>query len=248
MLLVFDLGNSRFKWALTGDDGWRPGAAETYGEDFPHALDAALGALAPPAAAAAVSVTSAARTAQLEAWLQARWGVRLQRITAQSQALDVTNSYAEAARLGADRWAALVAARARRAGAVCVVDCGTAVTVDALDAAGVFRGGVILAGLAPARAALLERTDGLRVPDGAGGSCLARTTADAIAAGSLYGLAGAIDRVLDEQAAALGVAPAVLITGGDAPLLQPLLRHAAEPAPELVLEGVACLARAGAAP
>jgi type III pantothenate kinase len=111
----------------------------------------------------------------------------------------------------------------------------------------VFRGGVILAGLTLARAALLERTQGIRAPDGASGSCLARSTADAVAAGSLYGLAGAIDRVLDEQAAALGIAPAVLITGGDAPLLQPLLRHAAEHVPELVLEGVARLARAGVA-
>lgn len=247
MLLVFDLGNSRFKWALTGDEGWRCGTAEPYGEDFPRTLDAVLGALAPPEAAAAVSVTSTQRTAQLEDWLRARWRLRLQRFTAQPQALGVTNTYAEPARLGADRWAALVAARARHAGAVCIVDCGTAVTVDALDAAGMFRGGVILAGLALTRAALLERTQGIRAPDGTAGSCLARSTADAVAAGSLYGLAGAIDRVLDEQVVALGAAPSVVITGGDAPLLQPLLRHVAEPVPDLVLEGVARLARAGVA-
>ena len=66
-----------------------------------------------------------------------------------------------------------------------------------------------------------------------------------MAAGTLFGLAGAIDRILDEQAALLGATPQVLITGGDAQPLRALLRHAVQHAPDLVLEGVARIARAG---
>jgi type III pantothenate kinase len=244
MNLVLDLGNSRLKWARA-DPELQPGGAFAYGEDFAHSLDAGLGALARPARVLAVSVAGGARNEALAAWVARRWSLTLQWVTAQSSQLGVTNTYKEPARLGADRWAALIAARARLNGAACVVDCGSAVTLDALDAAGVFRGGAILPGLGLMRGALLAGTHGVRATEGDAGSCLAQATADGVAAGTLYGLAGAIDRILDEQAAALGVNPTVLITGGDGATLQPRLRHAAQIVPDLVLEGVARIAAHG---
>ena len=142
MRLVLDLGNSRFKWALTNARVWTPGAARSY-DDFPAVLDSVLGGIAAPDAAAFVSVTTAARVAQLGQWLRARWNIEPRQIRAGASALGVTNTYQPPERLGADRWAALIAARAHQRGAVCVVDAGTAVTIDALDAHGVFRGGAI---------------------------------------------------------------------------------------------------------
>lgn len=241
MLLALDLGNSRFKWALTDGRAWMPGAARAYGVDFAAALAGAFGDMAPPQAAAFVSVTTPERAAALEQWLKARWGIDVRRIRAATSALGVTNGYVDPERLGADRWAALIAARAHDPGAVCVVDAGTAVTVDALDARGVFRGGVILPGLALQRAALQHGTASVGVAAGPDGGCLARDTAAAVAGGTLYGLAGAVDRVLDEQAQVLSATPVVLVTGGDGARLAPLLRHAAELQPDLVLRGVARL-------
>ncbi|MCK7498150.1 MAG: type III pantothenate kinase [Comamonadaceae bacterium] len=162
-------------------------------------------------------------------------------ISSSAGAFGVINSYVPPERLGADRWAALVAARARGAGAMCVVDAGTALTIDALDAHGVFRGGVILPGVALQRAALAHGTESVGAAAMAFGGCLAHDTAAAVAGGTLYGLAGAVDRVLDEQAQQLGEPATVLVTGGDGPRLLPLLRHAAEPVPDLVLHGVARL-------
>ena len=244
MNLVLDLGNSRCKWALA-DTGLKPGGVIAYGEDFAFNLDQALGKLARPKQVAAVSVANAAHTETLTHWVQSHWGLAVQSISAGARQLGVINSYKEPTRLGADRWAALIAARARHTEAVCVVDCGTAVTVDALDAQGVFRGGVILPGLALMRDALLRRTEGVLAADGAVGSTLALTTADGVAAGTQIGLAGAIDRILGEQAALLGCIPPVLITGGDAQPLLALLRHVAQYTPDLVLEGVAHIVRAG---
>lgn len=248
MNLVLDLGNSRCKWALA-DVGQEPtglaqGGALAYGEDFAQELESNFRVLPRPELVAAVCVAASGHLQTLAQWVQRRWGLELQRIDTRAAQLGVTNAYKNPKSLGADRWAALVAARARLPGAACVVDCGTALTIDALDQNGVYRGGVILPGLALMRAALLH-TQGVRDVVGDAGSALAQSTADGVAAGTLFGLAGAIDRILDEQAALLGATPQILITGGDAQPLFALLRHAVQYTPDLVLEGVARIARAG---
>lgn len=241
MKLVLDLGNSRCKWALA-DVGLTPGGAFAYGDDFARALDQTFGALARPAQVAAVSVAGAPRTDSLAQWVKRHWNLDLHRFSARAAQCGVTNAYKDPAQLGADRWAALIAARARVPDAVCVVDCGTAVTVDALDSHGVFRGGVIFPGYALMWSSLLQGTEGIQVAVGTPDTCLAQTTADAVAAGVLYSLPGAIDRILDEQAAELDSIPQVLITGGNAEVLLSLMRHTAKLVPDLVLEGVARMA------
>ena len=243
--LVFDLGNSRIKWAFA-ENGLRDVHARAYGDDFEHTLDDMFDADPRPARALAVSVTDPAYSEALARRLEARWGLVLERIVARAALLGVTNNYLEPARLGADRWAALIGARARRTGNLAVVDCGTAVTVDALDAQGTFRGGVILPGLALMRSSLHQRAPGVRDTEGEDHSCLARRTADAVAAGTLFGIAGAIDRIVDEQTAALAADIEVILTGGAAAQILPRLRHAAVHVPDLVLEGVARIAAAGA--
>jgi type III pantothenate kinase len=248
MNLVLDLGNSRCKWALANSGqeaaGLAQGGALAYGEDFALTLDDSFSTLPRPEHVVAVCVAATGHLQTLAQWVQSRWGLEVQAIITRAAQLGVTNSYKNPTSLGADRWAALIAARARLPGAACVVDCGTALTIDALDQNGVYRGGVILPGLALMRAALL-RTQGVRDVVGSAGSTLAQSTADGVAAGILFGLAGAIDRILDEQAALLGATPQVLITGGDAQSLHTLLRHDVQHAPDLVLEGVARIARAG---
>lgn len=241
MKLVLDLGNSRCKWGLA-DGSIQSSGAIAYGDDFARALDQTFNVLTRPAQVAAVSVTDSAYLEALTQWVKRNWSLELRRFSALPAQGGVTNTYDVPAQLGADRWAALIAARARTAGAACVIDCGTAITVDALDARGVFRGGVILPGLALQRASLMQGTHAIRAAHGSASSCLALNTADAVAAGTAFGVAGAIDRILDEQAVALGGTVSVLLTGGDATLLQKLLRHPTQLAPDLVLEGVARLA------
>jgi len=243
--LVLDLGNSRIKWAFA-ENGLRDVHARAYGEDFERTLDDMFDSLPRPARALAVSVAEPARRDALARWLEGRWGLVLERIVARAAQAGVTNSYLEPARLGADRWAALIGARARSTGNLSVVDCGTAVTVDALDVQGTFRGGIILPGLALMRSSLQQRAPGIRETDGEDKTCLARRTADAVAAGTLFGVAGAIDRIIDEQAAALGADLDVILTGGAAAQILPRLRHVAVHAPDLVLEGVARIAADGA--
>ncbi len=119
-----------------------------------------------------------------------------------------------------------------------VVSCGTAVTVDALSARGEFVGGVIFPGLALLQSALATGTAGLPAMPGDETSCLARSTADAVAAGTLYGLAGAVERVCNEFEQALIGPLTVLITGGDADRVAPHLIRPARRIPDLVLKGL----------
>ncbi len=154
------------------------------------------------------------------------------------------NHYHDPAALGADRWAALIAAHHLTAGPVCVIDCGTAVTIDALSADGDFLGGVILPGLRLLRTSLVQGTRSIRATDGDAATCLARSTADAVAAGTLFGLAGAVERVLAEHRQALGSEMSALITGADAGLVLSKLRAEAPVAEvsDLVLRGLALIA------
>ena len=237
MLLLFDLGNTRCKWARA-DDRLHPGAPIEYGAGFRDVLDAALGALPAPTRALAVSVADEATTATLGHWVHSRYGLTLVRMAVRAAQCGVTNRYDRPEQLGVDRWAALIGARARTTQAVCVVNGGTAVTIDALDSHGVFQGGVILPGLGLQRTALLRSTHGIKEVEGDSRSCLARNTADAVAAGTLQGLAGAIERVVAEQARALNAKLKVFLAGGDSAQLSPLLRFEHESTPHLVLEGL----------
>ncbi len=246
MNLLVDLGNSRIKWAHAGPQLWETGAETIPAEGFSALLDRLWGQAAAPERVVVSSVHGQQRQRLLHDWLTRHWAREPQFIRAQTQQLGVTNRYRDPATLGADRWAALIAARQASLAAQCVVDCGTAVTIDALSAEGEFLGGVILAGLHMARTGLLSDTQGIRSVDGTDDSCLARSTGDGVAAGGLFGLAGAIERVVAEQRRVLGADARVLLTGGDAPRLLPLLPGPIAHAPDLVLQGLNIIAEARA--
>ncbi len=241
MKLLVDLGNSRLKWAWAATAQWTPGGSEAHpGADLSALLDSVWGVHPAPGQVVLASVAAPARTQELITWLQERWALSPHIVRGQAALLGVQNRYEDPTRLGADRWAALIAARALTPHAACVVDCGTAVTVDALSATGDFLGGVILPGLRLASQCLMAHTQ-LRDIDGEDVHCFARNTGDGVAAGTLFGLAGGIDRIIDEFSPALGATARVIVTGGDAARIVPRLRHPVIEAPDLVLKGLALI-------
>jgi type III pantothenate kinase len=147
--------------------------------------------------------------------------------------------YRDPAQLGSDRWVAALAAH-RALGSAIVVDCGTAVTVDAVSAEGVFLGGAIAAGARAMARGLEASAPGL--PPARLDADLAPiplTTTDAVAFGVQVGFCGAVERLIDAVARATGMqsAPCVL-TGGDAELV---LRHTSrrfEHVPDLIHRGL----------
>jgi type III pantothenate kinase len=193
-----------------------------------------------PAAIVACNVAGPVAAAA-GARLAARVGAPLAWVRSAAAQCGVLNGYEQPQQLGADRWAALIGARALHDGPALVVMSGTATTVDVLDADGCFRGGLILPGLEMMRGALAANTADL--PAAAGGfSELPRNTFDAIASGALAATVGAIERMYRHVAVSSDAC--CVISGGAAPALLPHLAIPLRVVDNLVLEGLARIAGA----
>lgn len=117
-----------------------------------------------------------------------------------AQLAGVTNAYKEHHKLGTDRLVAMIAAHHLNKGqASIIVDSGTATTIDAVDAQGRHLGGVILPGLDLCSLSLLENTEILATFNEGKykieANVFSTDTKQAIASGSLFGLAGAIENI-----------------------------------------------------
>jgi type III pantothenate kinase len=245
MKLLIDFGNTRLKWATLNKGQLQAGGV------FAHA-DSALvtelrrewAELVRVDAVLVASVVASAREHELDEFVRERFGLRAEFLRSPAAALGVRNAYAVPARLGIDRFLALVAAHAEHARALVLVSVGTALTLDALAADGVHHGGVVVASPRLMRDVLLAGTARIGALDG---QCneMPHNTADAVVTGSLYAAAGAIDRFCVAAARRLGTPPALLLTGGGADELAPLVERA-ERAHDLVLRGLALWAQAPA--
>jgi type III pantothenate kinase len=154
----------------------------------------------------------------------------------------VVNAYPRPANLGVDRWAALVGARHEYKDAVCVVDCGSAITVDLMDGDGRHRGGLIMPGIEMLKTLLLENTANIRLADPIPGVTLfAQDTGEAVSSGAAYMAVAALERIIAEMAATIAQHVDVVVTGGDAGQILSSLNIYARQDPDLVLKGLAVL-------
>lgn len=241
--LLVDLGNTRLKWALLGREGLAPAHAAPYGPPgIAEAARVAWKGLARPDRILVGSVAGPDRDAELRAVARELWASEPDFAKAQAQAAGVTSGYDSPGQLGVDRWLALVAVHADRRGATCVVDCGTAVTIDLIDGSGLHRGGLILPGLRLMQECLLARTRIPPFPVLPAQVDLGRETAAAVANGALLAVVGAVRETLVRAARTLGRPPRLVIAGGDARALAAALEGTAELRPDLVLEGLVVIA------
>ncbi len=144
-------------------------------------------------------------------------------------------------RVGADRLLAALAAYRQTGGPCIIVDFGTAITVNSVQADGTFLGGAIFPGLAMMARALADDTAQLpriAVPDAA--PPVGRSTEEAIATGLLHGTAGAVANLIIAASGVVGENARVFLTGGDAARVANFLPpDCREVSPDLVLEGLA---------
>ncbi len=143
---------------------------------------------------------------------------------------------------GPDRLANVLALRAHgRRKLACVVDIGTAVNLEFIDRDGDFCGGAILPGPKLQVRSLVEATRG-RLPavDSSEGriTAIGNSTDAAIRSGVYLGIAGAIDRIIDEAEVELGSPLRILCTGGDSGLVRGHLAHKFDFIPHLTLFGL----------
>jgi type III pantothenate kinase len=240
MILAIDAGNTRIKWGLWEDRGFvaqgsiLTARAQTLADAI-HMLrrpDAGIGSnVAGPAVRAAVEQTLAP------------WRVDMRWITSAASQCGVTSRYDDPGQLGTDRWAALIGARARCEAACVVMNAGTAVTIDALTAEGVFLGGLILPGLELMARALATGTADLPLQPGRF-EPFPVNSVNAIRSGALQAVAGAAERMLAALAAAGHGDPQLIVSGGAAEAVAPILARPYTLVPALVLEGLVRIAQA----
>ena len=248
MILVVDIGNTRIKWACVSGRGLvDPG--EAVHERIPGAALESLAKAAPgrPERVVAVNVAGEEFVSAFTEMVKRRWDLIPEFALTKRQGHGVRCAYPDPSRMGSDRWVALIAGFRLAAGAACVIDAGTAVTLDAVDPGGRHLGGLILAGPRVIAAALDRQTSGIGETRGhsrpaQGAAVLGTSTDEAVATGALLGLAAGLDRAVSAVAGDLDEQPAVYLTGGDATRLFPWLETTCERRPHLVLEGLGSIA------
>ncbi len=236
---MIDAGNSTLKWVVVEAGEWRGQGRSDYAD-----WSGLKGELSARTDCYIASVTDPAREQRLAALLDDA-GIAPTWLKAEADFADLKNTYLNPQQLGVDRWMGLIAARQRSREPVLVVSAGTAMTVDALSADGVFLGGVIVPGATLMRQALRQGT--AQIADSTGEwQAFPRNTADAVESGIVAALCGVIERQHARLAKVAGATPRCLLTGGDAEMLLPHLDRPGERVPALVLEGMDCVARGGA--
>jgi type III pantothenate kinase len=232
MTIAIDAGNTRIKWGIHDGAAWvAQGAMPT---DDAASLAGVSAAWPKAARVVACNVAGEAVEVVIGASLAKRFAPP-QWLRSSAEACGVHNGYDQPERLGADRWAALIGARGQVSSACLVVCAGTATTVDWLDAAGEFRGGIILPGVDLMRASLARNTAQLPLAEGEF-RFEPRNTMDAIVSGCLHAQIGAIERMFSRLRSEPGAI--CLVTGGAAQRITPHLNIPFKLTENLILDGL----------
>ena len=250
--LAIDVGNTRLKWALY-ESAMLQAPVIAQGVEFLDHIERLAeeqwtGLPAPrQMLGCVVAGDSVKRRVQEQMDLVEGWTVEPRWVVPASEEAGVRNGYDHPARLGADRWVAMIGARTHvltqgPARPVLVVMVGTAVTVDAIDTEGRFLGGLILPGHGIMLRALETGTAGLHVPTGEVRE-FPTNTSDALTSGGTYAIAGAIERMYQHLLARCGMEPACIMAGGAGWKMMPSMTRSFELIESLIFDGLGAIAQ-----
>lgn len=216
MNLLVDSGNTQLKWATLEEDGFISSHALVNQLISRQQLIETWKPLTPPKRLAIACVSSTPLLELVFAVAVELWPlIDIIKVKAEANAFGVVNAYEQPEKLGVDRWLAMVAVRNHYKTQACIVDCGTAITVDLIDAEGNHQGGLISPGLTLMKQSLATGTAALPFNQTNHLVGPATFTEAAIYSGTLYAAIGLIEQVLSQQ---LGSMPLIL-TGGDAEII-----------------------------
>lgn len=235
-ILAIDIGNTRSKWKLFGGRaaaGVFAGALPTGGELKAVAIGVDL--------VACGSVRNAGFNDSLAMICERSIQKKPVFLRAHGEFGALKNGYEIPEKLGVDRWLALVAAWGRIPGELIVVDLGTAVTIDVVNASGQHQGGYIVPGLQTLVDSLNKGTGliDVRAVSAADGLVLGVNTAAAVVDGCAKMLVSFVLAESDKHPGAK-----LFITGGGADALIEYFPDRAYHLPDLVLEGIFLTAEA----
>jgi type III pantothenate kinase len=245
MILLVDIGNSQIKWTTIKSkvlaDSQHFSRPKT---GIKAALNKAWKSLEDIEAVFVSNVAGDKIAAQLTEWIDKQWKLTPVFVQSEKRRFGVTNTYEQPETLGVDRWLAIVAGRQHARQVTCIIDCGTAITVDIVTEKGQHQGGLIVPGLSLMKKMLTDNTDALsNVTQENEFNLLATNTHSAIQAGTLYMVTATLENLINDLQQNFTDEVRFLITGGDAEELIPLMPQPLIHEPDLVLKGLAQYAR-----
>ena len=244
-VLLVDIGNTNLKWAIrTVDHPLSIFHATHRDQDLAAFFDSIWGNIEHPLKVLVSNVAGNLIREKLTQWVEDKWGLYPEFPVAEKEACGVINGYNQPSQLGIDRWLALIAARVNQRNSVCIVDAGTAITIDVMDSKGSHAGGLIIPGLGLMRDALLSGTKIPKVTEEARSDMfLGASTSSAVFSGSLHASAALIEKVVNHWYKTENESLTLILTGSDAIHLKSVLEMPCQIESDLVMRGLSVLAQ-----
>lgn len=239
MYLLIDIGNENVKWKL----GVRNGLFPSLRSEMARNLELQFSELEGVSSVFFVNVADRACANELRDYASERWQAPATQVVSASEQCGVRNSYRNFEELGADRWVTLIGARSIHTGAAIIVDCGTAVTVDALSADGEFLGGSILPGYSLSQKSLWQSAPGISEFHDLAPNLPARSTVEAVSSGVVFAIAGGVDLLVRKYSQYVDDSPKLLLTGGGCSLVAQHSSYSFEEVPNLALIGLEVISK-----
>jgi type III pantothenate kinase len=243
--LLIDIGNTRLKWVLMLDDSILAGGQWAHhGENGLALQQIAINEL--PEQIIVSNVAGNKLTSEINSWARDIYSLPVHHINVPSKGDGIENAYAVAEELGSDRWASMVAChRLYQADDVCIVDAGSAITIDLLTEKGIHLGGYILPGITSMRQTLSRDT--MLKPDLKLDRSIDRnpgkSTAQCINNGSILAICQTIEAAVNLFENETGRKIQCVLTGGDSNQLSGKLNISHLIEPSLVLQGLAVIGK-----
>ncbi|VAW56224.1 Pantothenate kinase type III, CoaX-like [hydrothermal vent metagenome] len=248
-MLVIDIGNSRIKWALyIGEPRLfhvhSQSAFDYTKENFEDQLNQANLPITSSTIEISCVVGDALKMRMLK-WLGKNNRKKVNFAQTQAQQCNITNSYVRPGKMGVDRWLAMIAAFDLHAPEhneiLCVIDCGTAITLDMLNARGQHLGGTIMPGFKTMIQSLVNNTSDIEyshllvrhktLKEG-----LANTTHDAILKGCTQLIVGGLFNMVWRNQTNASTPIKCIITGGDGKWVANALKLSLDATPNVELQ------------
>ncbi len=267
MKLLFDIGNTRIKWArfvhnkvqnLDQVELLDAGGANHAEHTLEEMAALYWSDWSQPDQVLVSTVATDEYWRQCQAWCRQHWQRSAVRVISTAEGFGIRNAYARSDELGSDRWAAMVGAHHLLHSETCIIDAGTAMTVDFLDAAGQHLGGYIIPGLSLMQRSLVQGTGGIQLASrlfsietelGEGGDinvAPGTSTTECIEHGVMMAVTSLIEGSCQKMEIRTGKPFRRLLTGGHAGFLAPSLGACSgarvQLEPHLVLLGLAQMA------
>jgi len=215
MELLLDLGNSCCKYAVLENGKITKYESQSYGPfGKQYSVKSLCDQFDKLEKIIICSVLSEDMNAEIKAMLLKTDLDSIYFIEASDNCFGVELAYADPGTFGVDRLAALVALKEKYTGNSCVIDCGTAVTIDALEKSGRHLGGVIMPGIEVMKSGLLASTKIKDVKNEPAFSVFAKNTQNAIYSGCASAVAGGVEYVVDKMISDNGQFNHIVLTGG----------------------------------